>query len=81
MFGEISAHKEDVTKSNQSLENALAELRRVQEAVVQGERLSTLGKLTATVSHELRNPMSSIRNSLFLIREFAGDREKVRSNV
>jgi signal transduction histidine kinase len=81
MFGEISAHKEDVTKSNQSLENALAELRRVQEAVVQGERLSTLGKLTATVSHELRNPMSSIRNSLFLIREFAGDRDKVRSNA
>jgi signal transduction histidine kinase len=81
MFGEISAHKEDVTRSNQSLETALAELRRVQEAMVQGERLSTLGKLTATVSHELRNPMSAIRNSLFLIREFAGDRDKVRTNV
>ena len=81
LFGEISAHKEDVTKSNQSLENALAELRRVQEAVVQGERLSTLGKLTATVSHELRNPMAAIHNSLFLIREFAGDRDKVRANV
>jgi signal transduction histidine kinase len=81
MFGEISAHKEDVTKSNQSLENALGELRRIQQAVVEGERLSTLGKLTATVSHELRNPMSAIRNSLFLIREFAGDRDKVRANV
>jgi signal transduction histidine kinase len=81
MFGEISAHKEDVTTSNRSLENALAELRRVQDAVVQGERLSTLGKLTATVSHELRNPMSTIRNSLFLIREFAGDRDKVRANI
>jgi signal transduction histidine kinase len=81
MFGEISAHKEDVTRSNRSLESALAELRRVQETMVQTERLSTLGKLTATVSHELRNPMAAIRNSLFLIREFAGDRDKVNANV
>lgn len=81
MFGEISAHKEDITSTNHSLESALAELRRVQESLVQSERLSTLGKLTATVSHELRNPMAAIRNSLFLMREFAGDRDKVNSNV
>jgi signal transduction histidine kinase len=81
LFGEISAQREDITRTNQSLQNALSELRRVQTAMVQHERLSTLGKLTATVSHELRNPMAAIRNSLFLIREFAGNREKIASNV
>jgi signal transduction histidine kinase len=81
MFSEISAHREDVTNSNRSLESALQELRRVQESMVQTERLSTLGKLTATVSHELRNPMAAIRNSLYIIRECAGDRDKVRTNV
>jgi signal transduction histidine kinase len=49
--------------------------------MVQTERLSTLGKLTATVSHELRNPMAALRNSLFLIREFAGNPDKVNANV
>jgi signal transduction histidine kinase len=81
MFGQISAHKEDISNTNRTLESALSELRRVQESTMQTERLSTLGKLTATVSHELRNPMAAIRNSLFLIREFAGDREKVNANV
>ncbi len=33
------------------------------------ERLSTLGQLTATVAHELRNPLSAIRNTLPVMRE------------
>ncbi|HUB94571.1 MAG TPA: ATP-binding protein [Stellaceae bacterium] len=37
------------------------------------ERLSVLGQLTATVAHELRNPLSSIRNSLHAIRQLSQD--------
>jgi signal transduction histidine kinase len=37
------------------------------------ERLSVLGQLTATVAHELRNPLSAIRNSLHAIRELSKD--------
>jgi signal transduction histidine kinase len=33
------------------------------------ERLSTLGKTVATVSHEMRNPLATVRNALFSIRE------------
>src|SRR5207244_58142 len=35
------------------------------------ERLSTLGQLTATVAHELRNPLSAIRNTLPVIQEIS----------
>ena len=39
--------------------------------LVRKERLSTLGELTATMAHELRNPLSAIRNSFYTIKEAA----------
>jgi signal transduction histidine kinase len=40
-----------------------------QDELVKTERLATLGKLTATVSHELRNPLGTLRNSLYSIKQ------------
>jgi signal transduction histidine kinase len=51
---------------------ALDHARLVTEAeLLKKERLSVLGQLTATVAHELRNPLSAIRNTLFSIKEMA----------
>jgi signal transduction histidine kinase len=51
------------------VEQRTAELRAAQEELLRQERLSTLGKVTATVAHELRNPLSAISNTLFAIKE------------
>jgi len=51
------------------VEERTAELERAQEELLRSERLSVLGQLTATVAHELRNPLSAIRNSVFALRE------------
>ena len=47
------------------------ENRRLADELLRQERLSALGKLTATVAHELRNPLSAIRNTVYTFRELA----------
>ena len=51
------------------VEERTAELRDAQGELLKKERLAMLGQLTATVAHELRNPLSAIRNTMFVIRE------------
>jgi PAS domain S-box-containing protein len=51
------------------VEERTAELRKAQSDLIRNERLSTLGQLTATVAHELRNPLSAIRNTVFAVKE------------
>jgi len=54
------------------VEERTRELREAQDELLKKERLSALGQLTATVAHELRNPLSAIRNTAYAIRETAG---------
>ena len=44
-------------------------------AMLREERLSLLGRLTATVAHELRNPLSTIRNTIHAIDLMARGKE------
>ena len=41
----------------------------VEAQLLKRERLSLLGRLTASVAHELRNPLSTIRNTLYAVGE------------
>ncbi len=66
--GEIRALNVDLERR---VELRTAELRAAQEEILRKERLSALGQLTATVAHELRNPLSSIRNTLFTVKDAA----------
>ena len=45
------------------------ELHNAQDELVRKERLATLGQLTATVGHELRNPLGAMRPSLYIIEK------------
>jgi len=55
------------------VEERTAELEKAQDELVRSERLSALGQVTATVAHELRNPLSAIKNTIYSIRERAGE--------
>lgn len=46
-----------------------ADLKALQDELLKKERLAALGHLTATVSHEIRNPLGTIRNSIHVLGE------------
>ncbi|MGH7035500.1 MAG: histidine kinase dimerization/phospho-acceptor domain-containing protein, partial [Stellaceae bacterium] len=57
------------------VEERTAALKAAQGDLLRKERLSALGQLTATMAHELRNPLSAIRNTLFAVKETAAAKE------
>ena len=71
--GLISSREEARARSAE-LEVALEQLARARDRVVQIEAMSAVGRLTASVVHEVRNPLSSVKMNLeVLSRPLAGD--------
>ncbi len=68
--------EEELESYRASLEELVAqrtrELQAAQDELVRKERLAILGQLTATVSHEIRNPLGTVANSLYMFREALG---------
>jgi signal transduction histidine kinase/HAMP domain-containing protein len=52
------------------------ELETAQEQLLKRERLATLGQLTASVSHELRNPLGVVRTSVYYLERKLKDSDK-----
>jgi signal transduction histidine kinase len=65
-LAEMRANRIEAEKIESERARLLAETE-----LLKSERLSVLGQLTATVAHELRNPLSAIRNTLFTVKELA----------
>ncbi|MBI2332834.1 MAG: GAF domain-containing protein, partial [Chloroflexi bacterium] len=65
----VSLQKADLYES---LQTALQQEKTVRSQLVQNERLAIMGRLLASVSHELNNPLQAIQNALFLLKEEKG---------
>ena len=65
--------EEEIKSRTRQLEKTNQELRAAQEKLIQQERMATLGRLIAVVSHELRNPLGTVSNSLFSIKDSLTD--------
>ena len=65
----IEHRTSELRLAHQELEANMKRLSEAQKELIKSERLSALGQVTATMSHEIRNPLGAIRSSLYVVRE------------
>ncbi|MDP2036982.1 MAG: PAS domain S-box protein [Ignavibacteria bacterium] len=63
---ELRKHRENL---EELVQQRTEELKEANEELVRKEKLAVLGQLTAVVGHELRNPLGTIRNSIYEMNE------------
>ena len=60
----VEERTRDLQKANEELRNALSTLSQTQERLLQAEKLSVLGQLSAGIAHELNTPLGAILSSV-----------------
>lgn len=66
---ELENHRDHLAEL---VEERTAELRAAQDGLIRSERLATIGQMTATVGHELRNPLGTLRTTFYSLRNQLG---------
>jgi len=66
---EIARTDDEIGELAQTFEDMVAAIRKARAEVVQAERLATIGKMAAHITHEVRNPLSSISLNLEMLEE------------
>ena len=69
-WGEELDHK--VAERTQELEASNASLQMAQQQLVKSEKLAAIGQLTASIAHEINNPIAVMQGNLDLMRETLG---------
>ncbi len=72
---------EDLRKRTEELERSYTHLKRAQAERLRSERLSTLGKFSSLILHDIRNPISIMKGQLQLMEMRLGEPEKLASHI
>jgi len=71
----------DRKRAQEALEEKTRALEAAQEELVRSERLAILGQLAGSVSHELRNPLGVIKNSVYYLKMVLPEEDRVRKHL
>jgi two-component system, NtrC family, sensor kinase len=73
--GELRVSEQTAREARIAAEQALADLRRAQDRLVETQKLAALGQLTAGIAHEIKNPLNFVNNFAELSGELIAELE------
>ncbi|MEM7038881.1 MAG: ATP-binding protein, partial [Bacteroidota bacterium] len=72
-------------RANRRLQEALSDLQPAQDQLIRTEKLASLGKVTAGIAHEIRNPLNFVNSlsklSVGMVDELAEELTEMRGNA
>jgi len=77
MLERISADKYRLKQSVESLEKANAQILATRQEMIQAEKLSSVGRLSSGLAHEIGNPVGIVLGYLELLRGECSEQEKI----
>ncbi len=86
-FDLLAEQQHDLEEINQSLElrvgSRTKELKTALNELIKKERLAAIGQMASIVSHEIKNPLAVISNSVYLIKARLGENiePKIQKNI
>ncbi len=76
ILARISAAALENARLYEALRESLEKLKRSQQALALAEKMAAIGRLTASLAHEVNNPIQAVRNSLYLAAHPDVDEER-----
>jgi signal transduction histidine kinase len=65
----VKERTSELTAMNQELKNEIRQRKLAEDALKKAERLATIGKMSAVLAHEIRNPLNSIKINADILLE------------
>lgn len=70
-FRDLRESREKLSGTVDELKRAYDHLKNTQEELLESEKLASIGKMVAAISHEIRNPLGAIKNSVGIFKHHA----------
>ncbi len=71
---------DEISELGQDIDNMSADLEKLNREIITSERLSSIGSLASRLAHDLRNPLSVIKNSMEILKMRLNDNMDERVN-
>ena len=81
-FNRMTTNLKNVTASKAELETEIEERKKAEEKLLTYERLATIGQLSGSIAHEIRNPLATIDSSAFMLeRQLTGTDDSLKKHL